>query len=79
MKKRRMKMPNKTWKVVLESEPYGREDFQEVASLNSAMATFNELVDSASREFRNDRIPREVSLVCLMGSRKNFDEESGWP
>lgn len=73
MKKRRMEMPNKTWKVALESEPYGREEFQEVAPPCSAMTTFNNLVDSAVREFRNDRIPREVSLVCFVGPSRNLD------
>ena len=74
MTKRKMIVTRKTWKVALESEPYGREEFDEEPSFNSALATFNSLLDSAEGEFRNDRIPREVSLVCFVGPRKPLDE-----
>ena len=73
-KSKKMTVTRRTWKVVLESEPYGREEFEEGASSNSALAAFNSLLDSAGREFRNDRIPREMSLVCFVGPRKNLDE-----
>lgn len=69
-----MTVTRKTWKVALESEPYGREEFEEEPSFNSALAVFNSLIGSAEREFRDDRIPREVSLVCYVGPRANLDE-----
>lgn len=69
-----MIVTRRTWKVVLASEPYGREEFEEGPSSNSALTAFNRLLDSVGREFRNDRIPREVSLVCFVGPRKNLDE-----
>ena len=74
MRKREMIVTRKTWKVMLESEPYGREEFEEEPSFNSALAVFKSLLDSAEREFRSDRIPREVSLVCLVGPSKDLDE-----
>jgi hypothetical protein len=74
MRKRKMTVTRKIWKVALKSEPYGSEDFEEGASSNSALAVFNSLLDSAEREFRNDRVPREVSLVCFVGPRRNLDE-----
>jgi len=74
MRKRKMTVTRKTWKVVLESEPYGREEFEEGASSSSALTAFNCLLDSAEREFGHDRIPREVSLACYVGPRRNLDE-----
>ncbi|MEW6543314.1 MAG: hypothetical protein AB1411_06845 [Nitrospirota bacterium] len=62
---RKTKVMRRTWKVVLESEPYGREEFDEDSSFASALAKFNRLAGSAEEEFRKDRIQREVSLVCV--------------
>jgi hypothetical protein len=71
MRNKKMAVTRKAWKVVLESEPFGREEFEAEPSLVSALAAFNRLIDSAEKGFREDRITREVSFVCVVGSRKN--------
>jgi len=67
---KKMAATRRAWKVVLESEPFGREEFEAEPLLVSALATFNGLIDSAEKEFREDRIPREISLVYFVGSGK---------
>ena len=70
MRGKKMAATRRAWKVVLESEPFGREEFEAEPLLVSALATFNGLIDSAEKEFREDRIPREISLVYFVGSGK---------
>lgn len=79
MRDKKMAVTRKAWKVVLESEPFGREEFEAEPSLVSALAAFNGLIDSAEKEFIEDRIPREISLVCVVGSRTNLRVASDWP
>lgn len=55
------------WKVVLESEPFGREVLVEESSAIQAFASLERLVLDAEKEYRNDKISREVSLVCTIG------------
>jgi hypothetical protein len=58
----------RTWKVVLESEPFGREVLVEDSSAIQAFASLEKLVLDAEKEYRNDKICREVSLVCSIGA-----------
>jgi hypothetical protein len=74
MRDRKMTVTRKVWKVVLESEPFGREEFEAEPSLVSALVTFNGLIDSAEKEFREDRVPREISLVCVCLGRGKIRE-----
>lgn len=57
----------RTWKVVLESEPFGREVLVEDSSAIKAFASLERVVSEAEEVYRKDKICREVSLVCSIG------------
>lgn len=70
MRKRKLPVMRKAWKVRLASEPYGIEEF-EGGPGSSALTVFRGLLDAAEKEFQQDRIPREISLVCHVGRDKS--------
>lgn len=70
MKRRSPRAPRwrGVWQVVLESEPYGREVLRKEISLTSAFGSVQRLALAAEKEYRKDKIHREVSLVYRIGT-----------